>query len=122
MCLRGGLYLVHASESPSVLSAMGKMPNFCFLLIFPFPPKILIVNTGPRMWMKDGQILPGILGRGWQLKDALVFGSDSSCGIQFKFTVAGRKSVNAKESKVFVNTLLCEPFKSGLHRLLPSPV
>jgi hypothetical protein len=72
--------------------------------------------------MKDGQILPGILGRGWQLKDALVFGSDSSCGIQFKFTVAGRKSVNAKESKVFVNTLLCEPFKSGLHRLLPSPV
>lgn len=45
MCLRGGLYLVHASEGPSVLSAMGKMPNFCFLLIFPFPPKILIVNN-----------------------------------------------------------------------------
>lgn len=57
--------------------------------------------------MKDGQILPGVLGRGWQLKDALTFGSDSSCGIQFKFTVAGRKSVNAKVSKVFVNTLLC---------------
>lgn len=57
--------------------------------------------------MKDGQILPGFHGRGRQLKDALVFGSDSSYGIQFKFTVAGRKSVNAKVSKVFVNTLLC---------------
>lgn len=59
------------------------------------------------MWLKDGQILPGILGRGRQLKDALVFGSDSNCSTQFKFTVAGRKSVNAKVSKVFVNTLLC---------------
>lgn len=57
--------------------------------------------------MKDGQILPGVLGRGWQLKDAPMFGSDSSCGIQFKFAVAGRKSVNAKVSKVFVNTVLC---------------
>lgn len=56
--------------------------------------------------MKDGKILPDVLGRGWQLKDALLFGSDSSCGIQFKFTVAGRKSVNAKVSRVFVNTLL----------------
>lgn len=80
------------------------------------------VQQGLGCGWKMGQILPGILGRRWQLKDALVFGSDSSCGIQFKFTVAGRKSVNAKESKVFVNTLLCEPFKSGLHRLLPSPV
>lgn len=59
------------------------------------------------MWKKSGQILPGVLGRGRQLKDALVFVSDSSCGIQFKFTVAGRKSVNAKVPKVFVNTLLC---------------
>ena len=57
--------------------------------------------------MKDGQILPGVLGRGWQLKDAPMFGSDSSCGIQFKFAVAGRKSVNANVSKVFVNTVLC---------------
>ena len=57
--------------------------------------------------MKDGHILLGVLGRGRQLKDALMFGSDSSCGIQFKFTVEGRKSVNAKVSKVFVNTLLC---------------
>lgn len=74
------------------------------------------------MWIKDGQILPGVLGRGRQLKDALVFGSDSNCSIQFKFTVAGRKSVNAKVSKVFVNILLCSLFKSGLHRLLQLPV
>lgn len=51
MHLRGGFYSVHASESLSVLSAMGKMLNFCFPLTFPFPPKILIVNN--RAWDVD---------------------------------------------------------------------
>jgi hypothetical protein len=57
--------------------------------------------------MRHGPALPGVPGRGRQLKEALRFGSDSSCAIQFRFTVAGRKNVNAKVSTVFVNTLLC---------------
>lgn len=73
---------------------------------FPLPLKILIVSYRVEDKDERWEDFAWRSWQGWQLKDALLFGSDSSCGIQFKFTVAGRKSVNAKVSRVFVNTLL----------------
>lgn len=74
---------------------------------FPFPQKILIVSYSTGDANEKWADFAWCLGRERLLKDALAFVSDSSCGIQFKFTVAGRKSVNAEVPKVFVNTLLC---------------